>query len=393
MDECVRARLFSKNKISTKGVISLRPLYIVITMLLFGFLIVTHELGHFLTAKLFGVKVNEFAVGMGPALFKKQFGETLYSLRLFPMGGFCAMEGETEESSDPRSFTALKSWKRVIILSAGAFMNLLTGFLALLLVLSYNDTYPTPVIMDLMDGVPYESTDGILPGDEIVSIDDNKIYFSNNVSQFLDRADGEPVDIELIRDGDQIEIPPITITRGDYTYEGEARNGYYGMLFETQHELDFATICKVGTYQTVDFARSVWLGLCDIATGKIGFESLTSIVGVMDIVSDNSTQVQESIDKQEQTAEPSTKGVVSGIYVVIQFMSLIAINLAIMNMLPLPALDGGHIAFICINGILKLFHIPQINMKQQSVISSIGLCALLILMAVVMLKDIIAIII
>ena len=107
--------------------------YVVIAVLIFGVLIATHELGHFATAKLLGVQVNEFAVGMGPALWKKEKGETLYSIRALPIGGYCAMEGEDEESDNPRAFGRASGWKKIVILCAGAFMNFLTGFVLILI--------------------------------------------------------------------------------------------------------------------------------------------------------------------------------------------------------------------------------------------------------------------
>ena len=121
-------------------------MYIIIAIIVFGLLIATHEFGHFIAAKACGVKVLEFAIGMGPALFKRQGKETLYSLRVLPIGGYCAMEGEDEESPDPRAFTSAKWWKRLIILAAGSFMNLLLGFIVVLCLYSGTQEFVVPVV-------------------------------------------------------------------------------------------------------------------------------------------------------------------------------------------------------------------------------------------------------
>ena len=139
-------------------------MYIIIAILIFGVLVATHELGHFLAAKACGVKVNEFALGMGPRILKKQGKETLYSLRLLPLGGFCAMEGEDGDSEDPRAFTSKPAWQRIIILCAGAAMNFLLGFV-LILCIAPNASFTEPIISDFMPGCPYEGEAGLQVGD------------------------------------------------------------------------------------------------------------------------------------------------------------------------------------------------------------------------------------
>ena len=131
--------------------------YILIAILIFGVLIIIHELGHFAAAKACGVRVEEFAVGMGPAIFKKQKGETTYSLRCIPFGGFCAMTGEDEESKDPRAFTNQAAWKRVIILAAGSFMNFVLGFVIVACLYANAQAFRVPVLAGFIDGCPYES--------------------------------------------------------------------------------------------------------------------------------------------------------------------------------------------------------------------------------------------
>lgn len=167
--------------------------YILIAIVMFGILIAVHEFGHFIAAKSLGVKVNEFAIGMGPALLSKQKGETLYSLRAFPIGGFCAMEGEEEASDDPRSFHNKPAWKKFIILVAGAFMNFLTGFLIILVLFPSVAVLWAPVITGYMEGAEQLAQAGLQTGDLLYRIDGHRIYFNEDALTFLSRA-GDRVD-------------------------------------------------------------------------------------------------------------------------------------------------------------------------------------------------------
>ena len=151
-------------------------LYIIIAVLLFGVLIAVHELGHFAAAKACGVRVEEFAIGMGPAIFKRKKGETEYSLRCIPFGGFCAMAGEDESSEDPRAFTNQAAWKRVIILAAGSFMNFLLGFVIVLLLYANAAAFRAPVLTEFMEGCPYESAQGLQQGARFYRIAGKRVY-------------------------------------------------------------------------------------------------------------------------------------------------------------------------------------------------------------------------
>ena len=177
-------------------------MYILLAILVFGILIAVHELGHFLVAKACGVRVDEFAIGMGPAIWKKQKGETLYAVRCLPIGGYCAMAGEDEAIDDPRAFTSQPAWKRFLILCAGAFMNFVFGLLLLLIVFAQAKSFSTPTLTDFMDGCPYQGEDALQVGDTIWSIDGHRIYFTTNVSEYLARG-GDTHDIVVKRDGEK----------------------------------------------------------------------------------------------------------------------------------------------------------------------------------------------
>ena len=240
-------------------------MYIILAIIFFGILIAIHEFGHFSAAKLLGVKVNEFAIGMGPAIFKKQKGETLYSLRCLPIGGYCAMEGEDEDTGDPRSFTTQPGWKRFIILVAGSFMNFLLGFLIVLIIYSGVAGFYSPVISGFVDGCPYEGT--LQTGDELYSIDGHRIYFASNVTTILSRG-GETHDVVVIRDGEKLEFEDMELT--PQVYEGYS-SPMYGFSFAVEEANLWSTL-KYSWYNTIDFVRTVWFALSDLVAGTMGVD-------------------------------------------------------------------------------------------------------------------------
>lgn len=177
---------------------------IIYAILIFCLLIFVHEFGHFIAAKACGVKVNEFAIGMGPAFFKKQKGETQYSLRIFPIGGFCAMEGEDEDSEDERAFNNKPAWQRACVLAAGPFMNLLTAMLLLVVIATWAGQPTTTVSQVLDDSPAYEA--GIQAGDEILSVDGTKIEEWNDLLTVVGQTKNDTVSFELDRDGKKMTI-------------------------------------------------------------------------------------------------------------------------------------------------------------------------------------------
>ena len=213
-------------------------MYILIAILVFGVLIAVHELGHFVVAKLCGVKVNEFAIGMGPALVKKRKGETMYALRILPIGGFCAMEAEDEASDDPRAFTNQRAWKKVLILCAGSFMNFLLGVILIIAMYADAEAFTMPVIGEFMDGCPYESSEYFQVGDEFYSVDGNRIYLSSDVSMFMERGSGS-YDIVVLRNGEKVELKNVSLEKR--VYEEYKNSGpKYGFIF-SQEKNSFGT--------------------------------------------------------------------------------------------------------------------------------------------------------
>ncbi len=345
-------------------------MYIIIAIIIFGILIAIHEFGHFTAAKLCGVKVEEFAIGMGPALFKKQKGETVYALRILPIGGFCAMAGEDEESDDPRAFTNQGFWKKFVILCAGSFMNLVLGIVLILIMYAGAQAFVTPTIDHFMDGCPYEGTEAMQAGDTFYSIDGQRIYLVSDVSSFLMRGDGV-YDIVMLRDGEKVELKDFALTTK--TYAEYANDGpKYGFVFGYT-EATFGTKLEYTWNTTLEFSRLVWLGLGDLINGKVGLKDMSGPVGIVDMMNEVGQQAE------------STKAAADNLLYISAF---IAVNLAIMNMLPIPALDGGRVFLMIVTVIIEAVSRKKLDPKYEGYIHLGGMVLLLGLMALVMYNDI-----
>ena len=313
-----------------------RLLYILLAILLFGVMIAIHEFGHFLTAKLLGVKVNEFAIGMGPALWSRQKGETLYALRAFPVGGYCAMEGEDEDTGDPRAFARQAGWKKIIILCAGSFMNFMLGLVITVALFLGITQARTPVVTQFADGFQHQGADGLMEGDRIVSVDGHGIWMYADVQNYLARNDGHGVDLIVVRDGKRITLNDFPMGRYDYEYQGGLYHGF-GLIFGEIDDLSIPERICQGAVQTFDFVRIVWMSLGDLVTGRVAVSELSGVIGVVDVVSEVGTQ---------------SASIAAGVQNVFYFMALISVNLAVMNLLPIPALDGGRVFFVLLNGLV-----------------------------------------
>ncbi len=345
-------------------------MYIIIAIIIFGILIAIHEFGHFTAAKLCGVKVEEFAIGMGPALFKKQKGETVYALRILPIGGFCAMAGEDEESDDPRAFTNQGFWKKFVILCAGSFMNLVLGIVLILIMYAGAQAFVTPTIDHFMDGCPYEGAEAMQAGDTFYSIDGQRIYLVSDVSSFLMRGDGV-YDIVMLRDGEKVELKDFALTTKTYAeYANEGPK--YGFVFGYT-EATFGTKLEYTWNTTLEFSRLVWLGLGDLINGKVGLKDMSGPVGIVDMMNE--------VGQQAESAKAAADNL-------LYISAFIAVNLAIMNMLPIPALDGGRVFLMIVTIIIEAVSREKLDPKYEGYIHLGGMVLLLGLMALVMYNDI-----
>ena len=348
-------------------------LYVILAILLFGVLVAIHELGHFTAAKACGVRVEEFAVGMGPAIWKKKKGETEYALRIIPFGGYCAMTGEDGESEDPRAFVNQAPWKKLIILCAGSFMNFLLGFVIILILFSSASSFRAPVITEFMEGCPYESAEALRAMDLIWSIDGRRVLLYGDISDFLSRGDGV-YDIVVVRDGKKVKLEALELT--PLEYPGQDRL-MYGFLFGGFDEATLGNTLRYSWYSTRQFVRLVWMSLGELVRGHVGVQDLSGPVGIVNMMAETGEQAASTAD---------------ALYDIFYFGAFIAVNLAVMNMLPIPALDGGRVFFLLVTAIIESLTKRKADPKYESYIHAAGMVLLLALMAYVMLHDILRIV-
>ncbi len=332
---------------------------ILITILVFGVIIFIHELGHFLAAKLFRVRVNEFSLGMGPALFQFTRGETDYALRLLPVGGYCAMEGENDRGSgDDCAFCCKPAWQRFIILFAGALMNLLLGFLLVCLLVGRMELIGTTTIANFYPEA--SSAQWLQSGDTILRVNGSRVNGYNDAIFQLVRDQDGVIDFEVLRDGQKVQVPGVVFETQEYA-EGMRSLvldfQFYGREKTLLNSLDYAFDW------TVAIEKQIWNSLMDIVTGRTGFNQLSGPVGTSAAIGEAASAGFESLTL---------------------LVALITINVGVFNLLPIPALDGGRLLFLLIEIIIRR-PIPQ---KYEALIHAVGLALLLALVAVITLKDI-----
>lgn len=346
-------------------------MYIIFAIIIFGLLIAVHEFGHFITAKILGVQVNEFALGMGPVLYQNTKHETVFSLRLLPVGGFCAMEGEDESSDNPRAFTSQRAWKRIIILVAGSFMNFLTGFLIACIIFSQNSYFISRTVDGFLGEVEYSGASGIQPGDTIVAIDGEHIWTNSDLDLVMSRSDDDYYDVKVLRDGKTVKLEDLHIYKKNFEVDGQQQY-LYGLQLRVEEKTPLNVI-KHSWFNALDFVKMVRLGLTDLISGNAGVNEMTGVVGIVGTMNEVGTQSQNAF---------------IGLLNVAYFGAFIAVNLAVMNMLPLPALDGGRVFFLIITGIIEKITRRKLDPKYEGYVHMAGLFLLLGLMLIVTANDI-----
>jgi regulator of sigma E protease len=340
--------------------------YILIAILLFGVLIVVHEAGHFTAAKLCGVRVNEFAVGMGPAIIKRKKGETDYSLRCIPIGGYCAMAGEDEESEDPRAFTNQPAWKRLIILVAGSLMNFLLGMLIIAILFAPAQAFLSPVIASFADNCPYDGP--LQVGDRFYSVDGHRIYQYYDFTDYMDK-NGPVHDIVVIRDGHRFKLDDFSMEK--LLYEGETQKRY-GFSFGYE-EATFTVKFRNVWNTSMEFVRWVWAGLAELVSGNVSVNDISGPVGIVDMIAETGEQAESTSD---------------AFYSIFYLGAFIAINLAVMNMLPIPALDGGRVFLLIVTAVIEKIIGKKLDPKYEGYIHAAGMVLLLAFMAFIMFNDV-----
>lgn len=337
---------------------------ILVTVLIFGVIIFIHELGHFLVAKACKVQVNEFAMGMGPRILKKQGKNTLYSLRAFPIGGFVSMEGEDEESENENSFSRKPVWQRLLVIFTGPVMNLLLGFiLSIVMVLTADATGTT-----IVSGFPVEreSNDiasshmsGLEVGDKIVSINGNPTFVDNDIVYALLRAEDGYTDMTVIRDGEKIDLTGIQFDVID-TESGTQIDIDFTVL---PVQKNFFSVIESAFNETISLVRTIWVSLGDIVTGNYSINDLSGPIGAGQAVG---------------------QAIGLGFSTVIYLAAFISVNVGIFNFIPFPALDGWRIVVLVVEGIRR----KPMSQKIEAGINFVGFALLMVLMVYVTFSDV-----
>lgn len=329
---------------------------ILIAILFFELIIIIHEGGHFVAARLMKIKVNEFSIGMGPKLIQFKKGDTKYTLRLILFGGYCAMEGESEESDDENSFAKKKVWQRFFVVVAGALMNLILGFLVIVIMLSSGSLIGTTEIAKFDDKAVSSAT--LKQGDIIKSIDGMRVYTSTDVTTGLSRSGDDTLDMTVLRDGKTLDLK---VKFNMEKYEG--RNFINMDFWLVGNKKTVGGVIKESFKEWISFTRMVFLSVHDMIVGKYGLSDLAGPVGTVSVVS---TAVKTSA------------------YSMLRIMALLTINVGLFNLFPIPALDGWRLFLLIFEGIFK----RKLPDKWDWAINAVGLVLLLGLMCVITFSDI-----
>ena len=347
---------------------------IVFALIIFGLIVTIHEFGHFICAKLSGIKVLEFAVGMGPKILKKQIGETLYSLRLLPVGGFCAMEGEDTTNDDSRSFRNAKLWKRMLVLVAGAGMNFVLGIVMCTVMVGMFDVIPTTTISGFSGHIAEDGTKtyyaqsyktGLRHGDKIVKIDGTNIYSYLDIDYMFATFKTEEHDVVVKRDGKRVKLENVV-------FRDEANGGMMDFSLVTDDK-GVGSVMRCSGETFLSMGHIVGLSLKQMITGKLSKDQISGPVGVV-------TSINETTQQAESTEDM--------IFMLVYMTALITINVGIFNLLPIPGLDGGRLIFCFI----ELVRRKPVKPEHEGYVHLAGMVLLFGLMIFATFNDIMRII-
>ena len=328
---------------------------ILLTLLIFAAIIIIHECGHFFAARLCGVRVNEFAIGMGPTLLRFGKKETRYSLRLFPIGGFVAMEGESDQSNDPRAFCNQAVWKRMIIVCAGAVMNLVLGFVIILALTIPNKTLASTTIAEFSEGASTEAS-GLMVGDEITHINGRRMWVDSDIIYALSTDEDGVVDMTVRRDGEKVSLENVVFTKEngtlviDFKVVGKQR----GLINTLGYSLG----------KTASIGRLIWISIGQLVTGQAAISDLSGPIG---------------------TAQAVGEATKAGMSAVMNLFAFITVNVGIFNILPIPALDGGRLVFLLFEAVTR----RRIKPEYEAYVHFAGFVLVILLFVFVSYQDIV----
>jgi len=326
---------------------------------MFGIMILSHEFGHFITAKASKMNVEEFSIGMGPAIFKRRKGDTLYSLRVLPIGGYVKIEGEDGENISSNSFTRKPFLARFSVLFAGSFMNILFAIILSMIIIIFSEAIPSTTISKMQDN-NISSSYGLLPGDKIIKIENKKVNVYSDIIFSLSQSYAEPVDITVKRDGKTIKLENVEFP----VIEENGIKAYTFDYYFYPENKNILTVIKHGFFQCIAITRAIWQSLIDLFVGKAGISQLSGPVGTTKVI-----------------GEAAKAGIESLMF----FMIFLSINLGLINLLPFPALDGGRIFLLIIEKIRR----KPLNPKFEGALNLIGFALLMLLMVYVTFNDIV----
>lgn len=346
---------------------------VILFIVIFGIVVISHEFGHFLIGKRNGIRVVEFAVGMGPTLFSFQKGETKYSLKLLPIGGACMFDGEdgvAAENGEPdeRSFLAANVWARIATVFAGPFFNLLLALVFSLIIVAFNGS-DRPVIQQIIKDSAAEEA-GVLAGDEILRMNGERIRIYREVSLNSALNQGEPITLQVQRGNEVLDItltPRYSEKDGRY-YIGLAGAGEWIKCNPVQ-------VFQYGAYEVRYWVKATYKSLLIMLRGQAKKEDVSGPIGIAQFVGDAYEEVKPY-------------GISYVIFTMMNIVVLLSVNLGILNLLPLPALDGGRLVFL----FLEVLRGKPISPEKEGIVHFAGLVAFMILMVFVMYNDIMKII-
>ena len=315
------------------------------SLLVFLLVVILHEFGHFTVAKLSGIKVNEFSIGMGPKIYQKQKGETFYSLRALPVGGYVAMEGEEENSHDPRAFNNVSVIKRMTVVLAGAFMNFVLAFIAFTLIFSIIG-YGSNEIEKVISNSPADKV-GMQSGDLIIKINEKKVRDIYDINSIISKNQKEEMDFQINRKGNILNLK----IKPEYSEENEM----YLIGITSKIENSILKSISLGAKKTVEMSKMILKSIKIMFSGSFKMEYLSGPVGVVQLI-----------------GSESSKGFLN----FLQILGLISVNLGVFNLLPIPALDGGKFLFL----LIEAFRGKPIDEKIEQGLSLIGISLLFSLM-------------